>query len=239
MKTYTKLFFVLAAGSLLLSGCGKKPAKELRFEQLELTARFFENISAGKNDLAVRQGEKLYTLNPDADHILLLIGMQQSNDAINKAARLLEKNQVNEALHVIREASNKYENNRELATVSTRLYQLRNAQKLLRAIKRAKNSSAMRSARLAARAGLSRNMTPELEKFLNDCELKEAAAAAREKAAAIEADKAAQRAALQAKIDEQKRRQADARFASETAAKTAAGERARRNATDRPIPQTK
>ena len=237
-----RIIFALCTLVLVVSaaGCRKeRPKVAVRFDQLELTSRFFESVAAGKSEQAIRQGEKIYILNPNADYIPDLIGMLQSNRAIALAVRLVANDRINDALQVVRKASARYEGNRELATVNTKLSQLRNAKKLIAAMDKAKSSSSMRSARLACRAGLSRNITPELEKYLSDYELKEATVAAKEKAAAIEADKAVQRATLQAKIEEKKRRQADRRFAEETAKKTAAGEKARRTATDRPDPKDK
>ena len=57
-----------------------------------------------------------------------------------------------------------------LVSAYPKLVQLRNAEKLLIAMKNAKNASAMRGARIAARAGLSRNLTPQLRKYLQEYE---------------------------------------------------------------------
>ena len=72
------------------------------------------------------------------------------------------------------------------------------------------------------------NLTPELEKYLSDYELRGAALAAREKAMVMAAERAAREAALKAKVDEKKRQANEARFVRETAEKTAEGERLRR-----------
>lgn len=221
---YNMVCFAIAA---VLCGCSE-PHRTPPLEQMELTARFFRNVQANRSEQAIRQGKKLQMLMPDSSYISSLVALQEANDTIALVQEKIERGQINDALALIREGRRKHSGNRTFSQGYPKVFQLRNAEKLFRALPRAKNSSSMRGARIALRSGLSLNLTPELEKYLSDYELRGAALAAREKARVMAAERAAREAALKAKVDEKKRQANEARFVRETAEKTAEGERLRR-----------
>ena len=225
------LFTYIFTGVMMLvlcSGCGNEhPAPPL--EQMELTARFFRSIENKQNEVAVRQARKLQTLLPDAADIDQLTVILESNDTVIEIQRLIDKGNIVQALKLIREVRRKHRSNRTFNDVYPKISQLRTAERIFRGLKRAKSSSAMRSARIAAQAGLSLNMTPELERFLNDYELRGAAIAAKEKADILAAERAAQEAAIKSRLEDAKRKAAEKKFARETAEKSAEGERLRQN----------
>ncbi|MBE6391012.1 MAG: hypothetical protein E7042_02265 [Lentisphaerae bacterium] len=223
------LFFNITAALMIaaiVSGCGDShPAPPL--EQMELTARFFRSIENKQNDTAIRQARKLKTLDPDAAYIDELIVIQESNDTVIEIQKMINHGNISRALQLIRKVRRKYSNNRTFNEVYPKISQLRNAERIFRGLKRAKSSSAMRSARIAAQAGLSLNMTPELERFLADYELRGAAVAAKEKADILAAERAAQEAVIKSRLEDARRKVAEKKFEKETAKKSAEGERLR------------
>ena len=209
-----------------VSGCGDShPAPPL--EQMELTARFFHSIENRQNDTAIRQARKLRALDPDAAYIDELIVIQESNDTMVEIQKMINRGDINNALQLIREVRRKYRNNRTFNEVYPKISQLRNAERIFRGLKRAKSSSAMRGARIAAQAGLSLNMTPELERFLADYELRGAAVAAKEKADILAAERSTQEAVIKSRLEDARRKVAEKKFEKETAEKSAEGERLR------------
>ncbi len=223
------LYFTFPALLLSLCGC-KKPHPKPPTERVALTVRFFRSISSGDSAAAVRQGRKLYALAPEQDYILRLISIQESNDAVDNAQKLIRQGRINEALPVVAAAVKQYPHNRMLVSSYPQIIQLRNAEKLLAAMARAKNASAMRGARIAAQAGLSRNITPELRNFIDDYRKKENAATEAERAKALAAEKLADADARKA-AEAAKLRAADEKiFQRTTAEKSADGERARQEA---------
>lgn len=225
MKRILNISVALLMGAAI-SGC-RKPHRPPPLEQMALTARFFRSVSENQSEQAIRQGRKLLLLSPESVHISALIALQEANDTIGEAQNAVENGDINRALEIIREGRNKHVGNRTFSEVYPQVFQLRNAGKLLKAMLKAKNSSSMRGARIAARSGLSLNMTPELEKYLADYELRGAAVAAREREKSRAAERAAQEAALRAKNEERTRRIRENRFSRDAARKSAEGERLR------------
>ena len=222
-----KIFAALLIAGII-SGCGE-PHRPPPMEHIELTARFFRSVENGQSETAIRQAKKIQALVPDSNYISTLVAIQEANDTIAAAQNALERSDITLALQIIRAGRRKHSSNRTFGEVYPKINQLRNAKKLFRALVRAKNSSAMRSAQTAARVGLSMNMTPELKQFLAEYESRGSAAAAKEKAAVLAAERAARKAALQAKIEEEKRKAAEKQFVQEVNRKSAEGERLRRN----------
>ena len=225
MKRIVILTIILSALLLSAAGCSKRKHRKPPLERADLTVRFFKSIREKKSDLAVRQGRQLIAIDPSAEYIRDLISLQQSNDTIISAQKMVDQGKISDALKLVRENSKKYSDNHTLTDAYSRLLQLRNAERLLRAMSRARNSSSMRGARIAARAGLSLNMTPQLERFIVEYEKRETALAAQEKAQTRKAEKAAKLAAEQAKLEDVKRKAEDKKFAAESAKKIAEGER--------------
>ena len=214
--------------AVVFAGCSE-PHQEPPLEQMELTARFFKSIENRRSDTAIRQAQKLLSLAPDASYIHSLISIQEANDTIVAAQNALDRGDIDQAVEIVRAGRRKHADNATFTEVYPKISQLRNAKKLFAALSRAKNASAMRGARIAAKAGLSMNLTPELEKFLLDYEARGTKLAAKEKADAAAKEKAAKKAAAVAKADEQKRRISEKKFSQETAKKSAEGERLRRD----------
>ncbi|MBR7107393.1 MAG: hypothetical protein IKC89_03150 [Lentisphaeria bacterium] len=221
------VYSIVCLTAAVFCGCGK-PHRTPPLERMELAAKFFRNIEENRSEQVIRQGRKLQMLMPDSTYISSLVALQEANYSIGEAQKEIERGQINKALEIIREGRRKHSGNRTFSQVYLKVFQLRNAEKLFRAMPRAKNSSGMRGARIALRSGLSLNITPELKKYLSDYELQGAALAAREKARTMAAERAARDAALKAKAEERKRKDKEARFARETAKKAAEGERLRR-----------
>ncbi len=196
-------------------------------EHMELTARFIDSVANNRSEVAIRQGKKLQAIDPDAHYITALTSIQETNDTVGEIQKLVEKGQVDEALQKVRIARRKHRNNRTINEIYPKVSQLRNAGKLFRSLKKARSSSAMRSARIAVQSGLSLNMTPELNDFLVAYEKRGISVAAKEKADILAAEKAAKKAALQSKLEDEKRRAAEKKFEKETAEKSAEGERLR------------
>ena len=226
---YLKFNIVSALfASVLFCSCSQEHQAP-PLEQMELTARFFKSIENKWSDAAIRQADKLLTMDRDASYITSLIAIQEANDTVLAAQNALDEGNISRSIEIIRAGRRKHSNNRTFSEVYPKISQLRNAQKLFRALQRAKNASAMRSARIAAKAGLSMNITPELEAFLIDYEVRGKKLAAREKAAAVAKEQAAREAALAAKAAEKRRKITEEKFSQETARKAAEGERVRKN----------
>ena len=222
----TVIYLITAAVCLLAWGCSK-PHPEPPTEKLALTVRFFESIRSGDSAAAARQGRKLYALAPENEQILRLVTIQESNDAVGNAQKLIRLGRINEALPVVAAAIKQYPANRNLKAAFPKLTQLRNAEKLLVSMQNAKNSSAMRGARIAARAGLSQNLTPALRRHLSEYEKTERTLAKRERDNIFRAGKRSTADARTAAEADRKRADADKLFQQSALDKTAEGERAR------------
>ena len=231
MKKLITIFSTLVLFSAVIpSGGCSKPHKPLHMERIALTVRFFESIAARNSAAAARQGKKLYAINPSQEYILRLVSIQESNDAVGNAQNLIRQGRINEALPVVALAAKQYPDNRTLVTAYPKLIQLRNAEKLLKAMDRAKNASAMRGARIAAKAGLSRNITPAFQQYLDAYEKRESDLAKKEKDNLIASGKAVDKATIQAKKDDVDREKTNREFAEKTELLTKKGEQIRKEA---------
>ncbi|MCI5778683.1 MAG: hypothetical protein MR051_02530 [Lentisphaeria bacterium] len=228
MKKFIAIFILalLLTGS---TGCGK-PHRRLPADKLALTVRFFRSIEAADPAAAARQGRKLYAMDPRQDFILRLISIQESNEAVGNAQKLIRQGRINEALPIVAAAAKQYSHNRTLVSTYPKLTQLRNAETLLAAMNRARTASAMRGARIAARAGLSRNLTPSLKDHLAKYEKLEQDTARKENEKLQDAGKKAADAARQSMTADRQREEAEQKFQQNTSEKTAEGERVRRDA---------
>ena len=234
--TMRKILTSLLALPLLAAvGCQKPRSKTPPIGRLALTVRFFQSIAAKDTNAAVRQGEKLYAADPKQEYILQLVSIQESNETVAQAQKLIRTGKIAQALPLVTEAIKQYPNNRMLAASYPKISQLRNAEKLFIAMKNARNASAMRGARVAARAGLSRNLTPALEKYLDAYERREQLVGKREQETIEKAGKRAENDAKAVKAADTKRAESDRKFQQSTSQKTAEGERVRREAGDIPF----
>ena len=192
-----------------LGGC-KEAAPPVPEERAKLVARFFQSIQNKDVKAAMRQGVKLRSLDKYNENIIRLVEIQQCNAYIGSAQKMVNSGNIKGAIAVLQKGVKEYPDNVTLRETLPRLRQLRNAQSLLKAMRRASNSIAMRSALTAAKIGLSANMTPALERYFVHYEKQiflmeqkeKAAAEARKKAekakAAAEAGKKAEKAKVAA-----------------------------------------
>ena len=226
----------LLTAAILSAGCNKRRKHNPPpLERVSLTVRFFDSVSKRNSAAAVRQGRKIYALDPNQEYLLRLISIHESNEAVRSAQRMLRAGKVGEALKIVSRAVQDYPHNLTLKSTYPKLIQLRNAEKLLSAMDRAKNSSSMRGARIAARAGLSQNLTPEFSAYLQAYEEREKAVAEQEKKATQANLEAVKAAAERDRAADAKREAENVRFMEEMAKKTEAGEKMRQEAGEVPF----
>jgi hypothetical protein len=160
--------FAAAAAVFFAAGCSRH--QELPLERSELVLRFFQSIRKGDSEGAVRQGNKISSLDKYNTSIKKLISIQECNRYIKSARNALARGDVQQALKSIEEGRKHYPANRRLTALRSQLRQLRNAEKLLGDMRRAKSSTAMISAMSACRIGLSANRTDALLNYFKNYE---------------------------------------------------------------------
>ena len=229
MKTSTLIITFLAAVTLLC-GCERKPHTPPPVERVALVVRFFNSMENKNFASAVRQGYNIFNLDRSQNNVQTLIYLQESNDAVIEAQKLIDQNKVNEALPVIEKALKLYPQNNTLESARIRLRQLRNAEYLLASMKKARSSSAMSSARSAAETGLSQNITPQLQAFFDNYKQLEAKQADFERKHTADSLEAATTAAEKAKAEDAAREAENLHFMQEMAKKTAISEKMRKDA---------
>ena len=169
-----------AAGALLAAaGCGRHPAPPL--ERTDLVLRFFRSIRQGDFASAVRQGDKILRLDNYNTAVAKLVAIQEGNSYIRRAQEALNRGDIEAARLALADGSRHYPGNRNLMMLGAKVRQLRNAEKLLRNMKKAKSSSAMSAALSAASIGLSANLTPKLKAYFTFYEAEIARAEAKER----------------------------------------------------------
>ena len=234
MKNFI-FYFSITALLCVFCGCSEKPHKKPPTEKLALTVRFFDSIAAGKSDVAVRQGQKLYDTDNSQDFILRLIAIQESNEAVGNAQKLIRRGKIAEAVNIIDAAKKQYPKNQTLDAALIQVKELRDAEKLFRSMRNAKNASAMRSARIAAKARLSRNQTPALAKYFENYEKLEKFTEIQERTAVARAEKQASSAAAQASAADRRREGSNRQFQQSSSQQVAEGEKLRNEAGDIPF----
>lgn len=195
---FTGIPAVVLLTTFCLCGCGE-PVPPPPTEKAELVTRFFASINSKDVNSAMRQGIKLRSLDKHNENIIRLVEIQQCNAYVEAAQKKLNSGDVNGAIAVLRKGVQRYPENVSLRETLPRIRQLRNASKLIRGMKTAATSIAMRSALTAAKIGLSLNMTPALQKYFDQYEKKIAAAEVKEKAEAEAREKAEQAKAAEEK----------------------------------------
>lgn len=169
-----------AAGAMLFAaGCGEHPAPPL--ERTDLVLRFFRSIRNGDFHSAARQGDKIHQLDNYNSSVMKLIAIQEGNSYIRRAQEALNRGDVTAARLALEEGARQFPGNRNLVMLGGKVRQLRNAEKLLRNMEKAKSSSAMSAALTAASVGLSANLTPKLQEYFRFYEKKIARAEAKER----------------------------------------------------------
>ena len=197
----------MPAGVLLtvfcLCGCGE-PVPPPPTEKAELVTRFFTSISSKDVNSAMRQGVKLRSLDKHNENIIRLVEIQQCNSYIETAQKKLNSGDVDGATTVLRKGVQLHPENVALREMLPRVRQLRNAKKLIRGMKSATTSIAMRSALTAAKIGLSLNTTPALQKYFDQYERRIEAVEVKEKAEAEAKEKAEREKAEREKAEREK-----------------------------------
>jgi len=162
-RFFSRLCRAAAVGMVLAAGCGRHPAPPL--ERTDLVLRFFRSIRKGDFASAVRQGDKIHQIDNYNSSVKTLIAIQEGNAYIRRAQEALNRGDLTAARKALEEGCRHYPGNRTLMTLNGKVRQLRNAEKLLRNMKKAKSSSAMSAALTAASIGLSANLTPKLKAY--------------------------------------------------------------------------
>ncbi|MBO7328928.1 MAG: hypothetical protein J6W00_09180 [Lentisphaeria bacterium] len=229
MKTSTVTITFLAV-FFLLCGCERKPHTPPPVERVALVVRFFDSIKNKDYPSAVRQGYNIFNLDRNQNNVQTLIYLQESNEAVIEAQKLIDQGKVNQALAVIERALKLYPQNNTLESSRAKLRQLRNAEYLIASMKKARSSSAMISARSAAETGLSQNVTPQLQAFFDNYKLLEAEKADFERKHTADSLEAASAAAEKAKAEDAAREAENIRFMQEMAKKSAISEKMRKDA---------
>ena len=177
--SFTWLCRAAAVGVLLAAGCGEHPAPPL--ERTDLVLRFFRSIRNGDFKSAALQGDKIHQLDNYNSAVTKLVAIQEGNSYIRRAQEALNRGDLNAARQALEEGCRHFPGNRNLMMLSGNVRQLRNAEKLLRNMKKAKSSSAMSAALTAASIGLSANLTPKLKAYFRFYEAQIARAEAKER----------------------------------------------------------
>ncbi len=229
MKNFI-LITILSTVAALLCGCEDKKHTPPPVERVGLVVRFFNSMKNKDSASAVRQGQNIYSIDRTQNNVRTLVHLQESNEAIIDAQKLIDKNNINGALGVIVRTLALYPQNNTLENARAKLRQLRNAEPLLAAMQKARSSSAMSSARSAAETGLSQNITPELNKYFENYKLKEAKQAEFERKHTTDSLEAASAAAEKAKAEDAAREAENIRFMQQMTQATAIGEQMRKDA---------
>lgn len=179
MKILRPLILSVSALVLISAGCSKH--RPLPTERLDLVSRFFRSVRHGDFEAAAQQGRKIYDLDHNNGFMLHLITIHESNVFLRKAQKALNAGDLESALSIMDAGCRRYPENRTLNMYRTRVFQLRNAKKLLRDMARAQSSAAMSASLTAATTGMGTNMSPRLAAYFRSYEARIAKVAERER----------------------------------------------------------
>ena len=179
MKSVRSLFMPVLMLALISSGCSKH--RPLETERLDLVSRFFRSVRNGEFEAAAQQGRKIYDLDRNNGFMLHLITIHESNVFLRNAQKALNAGDLEGAQRIMDAGCRRYPENRTLNMYRTRVFQLRNAKKLLRDMARAKSSAAMSASLTAATTGMGTNMSPRLAAYFRRYEANIAKVAERER----------------------------------------------------------
>lgn len=185
MKNWRPL--VLSALALTVAGCSEH--RPLPSERLNLVSRFFRSVRNGDFEAAALQGRKIYELDRNNGFMLHLITIHESNVFLRNAQKELNAGNLEGALRTLDAGCRRYPENRTLNMYRTRVFQLRNAKKLIRDMTRAQNSAAMSASLTAATTGMGTNMSPRLAAYFRAYEARIAKVAERERREEKKAEK--------------------------------------------------
>ena len=180
MKKWVNTMAALLLAAAFAGGCSRREKVASPRERNELVQRFFTSLKTNRPDAAIRQGQKLLEMDPDSIFMPGLIQIQQSNAFIAKAQGRINRGDLAGAATIIDEGIRSYPDNSSLHDARRQIRQMRNAPKLLEAMRRAKSASAMNAALTAATIGLGSCTTPRLEAYFKSYEKRCAEVAAAE-----------------------------------------------------------
>lgn len=172
---------ILLALALLAASAGCSKHQEPPMERLDLVSRFFRSVRNGDFEAAARQGRKLYAMDSNNAFLLHLVTIHESNVFLRNAQRALNGGNVEKALAILDEGCRRYPENRTLNMYRTRVFQLRNAKKLMRDMELAQSAAAMSASLTAAHTGLGANMSPQLAAYFKRYEARIAKVAEQER----------------------------------------------------------
>ena len=185
MRALAKICVCMAL-VVIAAGCSEHPKPPV--ERMELVSRFFRSVRNGEFDAAAQQGRKLYTLDRNNTFLLHLVTIHESNVFLRRAQKALNSGDVEGSLRILAEGRKRYPDNRTLGIYYSKVTQLRNAKKLIKAMENARSSAAMSASLTAATTGLGANMTPRLAAYFKQYEKRIAEVAARERREAEKAE---------------------------------------------------
>ena len=243
MKRFFAAYF-LPLILICLCGCEQKKHQAPPLERISLVVRFFSSMEKQDSAAAVIQGRNIHARDTSQNHILTLISIQESNNAIANAQKKLNAGKITRiphrcnqdparpceqcsALDIIENALQKYPDNSILKNTRYKLMELRHAERYFREMDQAATSAAITEARETIESGLFRNNTPELTAYLNRCRAKEETLAARERQLSQETREKARSDADAARISDVRRSQEDSRHSAATAAESQESQRMR------------
>jgi len=226
---------IITSFLLILTGCKQEKHTPPPVERISLVVRFFDSIQNGDPEAAVRQGKNIFNLDRSQNHVSTLISIQESNETVVNAQKLLDSGKVSLALSLITNALKTYPENNVLRRSKIKLEELKNAQKYLVAMTRARTAAAMSSARETAEIGLSSNKTDKLQKFLDDYETRVQELTKLEQKKTQDSLEAASAAAEKAKAEDARREAENIRFMQEIEKMSGEGEKMRQNAGEIPF----
>ncbi len=173
-----RIVFALA---LLVTAAGCSRHQKPPMERLDLVSRFFRSVRNGEFEAAARQGRKLYAIDRNNAFLLHLVTIHESNVFLRNAQLALNGGNVEQALAILDEGCRRYPENRTLNMYRTRVFQLRNAKKLMRDMELAQSAAAMSASLTAAHTGLGANMSPQLSAYFKSYEARIAKVAEQER----------------------------------------------------------
>lgn len=242
MKTANYIFsFCIALTLLALTAGCDKPHRKANFENLELTADFFDSAEKQNISTAVRRAERLRIISKDTAGLENIVAVLQSNEAMDAANKMLQKNDFYGAAARIGAELKKYPENYLLLQAHLQLTQLCSIKMHLQALSSARRRGelAMRAALKAAETGTEKIRTPGLDRFFKDYAAEISKLQAEGHQGSRDRERSAEREKLQAKIDEENLQTENFSFDSEVEKLIKEGEKASKEAVGRPAVEKK
>ena len=117
----TLIFTVLLT---VLTGCGDKKPPPPPTAHVLLVKKLFENLSKKQHTAAYKRVQKVRALDPSNEFLIQMEEREFCNSEIEKAQKMLDENQVNHALAIVKKAQVKFPLNRNLLAAENDLKML-------------------------------------------------------------------------------------------------------------------